>query len=107
MDAFMFINGDGLRRLLPPSDLFEIFAFCAQSRSNPLGAESPPISGFVRRNLQDTTLIPRFDDKHLGHSREFRSDIINERGYWMWVGWDFRLQGFADLESPPTPTDGM
>ena len=107
MDKFLFINGDEHRLLLLPLDRFEIFSFCAQSRSNSLGAESAPISGFVRRNLQDTTLIPRFDDKHLGHSREFRSDIINERGYWMWVGWDFRLQGFADLESPPTPTDGM
>jgi pimeloyl-ACP methyl ester carboxylesterase len=95
---YRYAQSSDSRLLLLPVDRFEIFAFCAQSRSNPLGAEPAPVSGFIPRDLQHTGLIPVFGDTHLGHSREFRSNLVNERGYWMWVGYDFELQGFKNPE---------
>lgn len=67
-----------------------------QSRSNPLGAESAPVKGFEGRNLNDMPLVHEFGDWYSGHSRQFRSNLVDERGYWMWVGFDFKLEGFVE-----------
>lgn len=66
------------RTMVFPADRFEIFARCAESRSRALGME-PSVAGFgVARNLQDWG----YNGKRYAHSREFKSNIINEWPFW-------------------------
>lgn len=71
-------------------DRYEIFARCAESRSRALGAISAPMTGFsIERDLQGTGM--GYDDAHYSHSREFRSNIIDEWQFWTYVKNDFAL----------------
>jgi hypothetical protein len=80
-----------------PQDTFEIFARCAQSRSYALGKEPNPVAGFVQRNLQEAPFFP-FDGWHYSHSREFRSNIVKERSFWIQLGKDSSLIGFYNIQ---------
>jgi hypothetical protein len=79
-DRFWYVGlfpGDE-RTLTFPDDRFEIFAFCAESRSRALGRE-PSVAGFdLARNLGTFG----YDDSHWAHSREFRSNIVAEKPFW-------------------------
>lgn len=68
------------RTLIFENDRYEIFAFCLPSRSLPLGAEPMSSHGFrYQINLSDNF---HYNDQHYSHSREFRSNIINEWFLW-------------------------
>ncbi len=84
----------GTRTLSFPNNRFEIFARCAQSRSRALGAVDVDVTGFTSRDLHiDGDWGLHYDEQHYSHSREFRSNIINEWTYWKSVGFDFKLIG--------------
>ena len=68
-------------------DLFKILAYCVKSRSNPLGAEARPVNGFESVNL--SLIDAKFDGEHYAHSKQFRSNIAYEWGYWKRVVDDF------------------
>ncbi|MCP4110291.1 MAG: alpha/beta hydrolase [Desulfobacteraceae bacterium] len=69
-----------------PDDRYEIFAFCAESRSLALGAQNGHVDGFDNEiDLQDTELGLNYDNHHYSHSKQFRSNIIDERNYWQKV----------------------
>ena len=90
--------------LLFPDNRFDIFAYCVQAHSHSLGASAsvagPKNNGFTSRNLS-TPQFRSFDNTHYSHSREFRSDFIRERNYWIQVGKDFSLSGFKLIEPKP------
>lgn len=94
-DYFYHFDGalDHLRRMRFPEepssqtdDRFEIFARCAQSRSRTVGALSM-VQGFISMPL----VRYEFNSRHLGHSKEFRSDIVAEKGFWEQAAKDFEL----------------
>ena len=57
---------------------FEIFSYAAQARSFPIGASSD-VSTFKGYNLK-TSLS--FNRTHYSHSKQFRSNIVDEWNYW-------------------------
>ena len=61
-------------------DTYEILSYAARARSRALGVQ--PVSGFSSSrnstNLEDFG----YDDSHYSHSRQFRSNIIDEQSYW-------------------------
>jgi len=74
--------------LLFEEDTYRIFSFCARSRSLALGAVDTPVDGFpVETNLKDFG----FDWQHYSHSKEFRSNIVDEEPYWMNAIIDFEV----------------
>jgi hypothetical protein len=69
------------RTLSIENDRHEVFAMCAQSWSFPLGSELMPINGYGGQiNLRNSFL---FDETRYAHSREFLSNIADERWFWM------------------------
>jgi hypothetical protein len=68
------------RALRFPEDHYEIFSYCAESRSKALGAVQAP-SGFSPQSKDLFTLFG-FDEKAYSHSRQFKSNIVDEMGYW-------------------------
>jgi pimeloyl-ACP methyl ester carboxylesterase len=77
-DAFVSkING--ILRI--PQDRFEIFAYCIRTRSNPLGAEGGLVKGFTKFDLKNLG----FDEWNYSHSKQFRSNIVDEWNYWKQV----------------------
>jgi len=71
-----------------PEDTYTIFSFCARSRSLALGAVETTINGFDgETNLESFG----YDWQHYSHSKQFRSNIVDERPYWDQVAEDFDL----------------
>lgn len=70
-----------------PDDRYEIFAYCAPSWSQALGRVAN-VAGFKR---QQNLKAFGYDDTHYSHSREFRSNIIDEGRFWLRVAKDFDL----------------
>jgi len=62
-----------------PLEQYEIFSYCAESRARALGAliTTPP-------NFQDFSLKfwLGYDGKRYSHSRQFKSNIVDEWKYW-------------------------
>ena len=79
-DRFYHINLIGSTILYFPDDKFRIFSFALESRSYALGAE-PAVKGFQEQNLQNWG----YDDKHYSHSKQFRSNIVEENTYWNYI----------------------
>lgn len=71
------------RTLMFEDDRYEIFAFCLPSWSWPLGAE-PMANSVFRFQLNLYTRLG-YDKKRYSHSREFRSNIIDEWLFWFFV----------------------
>lgn len=61
------------------ADRFEIFSYGAEARSRALGVLSG-LTDFTAFNLQSTPL--NYNSAHYSHSRQFRSNIVDERAYW-------------------------
>jgi len=61
-------------------DRFRIFAYCAESRNKAMGRIQQSIEDFSSFNLQGEEL--NYDHRHYCHSREFRSNIVDEWAYW-------------------------
>ena len=75
------VLSSGERDLVFPDDRFEIFAFAAESRSFALGAE--PKKNVSNYNLNiDLFKLVEYEDKHYHHSKQFRSNLIDEFKYW-------------------------
>ena len=64
---------------------YEIFAYCEQSRVRALGAVEN-VSNFQDYDLRSSPL--NYNATHYSHSREFRSNIIDEKEYWKQVSKD-------------------
>ncbi len=78
--------------LIFSANRYAIFARCAESRSRALGAVPTSIAGFsTQRDLQGAGM--GYDGAHYSHSREFRSNIIDEWQFWTNVKNDFSLTG--------------
>lgn len=70
------------------ADRFLIFSFAAPAWSEPLGGEADPVAGFAEsRNLQ----FIGFDEAHYSHSKQFRSNIVDEWTFWAWVAHNLDL----------------
>ncbi|PLX77866.1 MAG: hypothetical protein C0614_09290 [Desulfuromonas sp.] len=76
---------------------YEIYAFGAESRSRALGAVDP-VNGFVLDTESIETKGSRdlamygFDRFHYSHSRQFRSNIVDENPYWRAFVHDCEMQ---------------
>ena len=71
-----------------PDDTYRIFSFCARSRSPALGAVGTAVNG-MESEIDLQTI--GFDWQHYSHSKEFRSNIVDEKKYWEKVADDFGL----------------
>ena len=76
----VYIISDRVLHMTSELERYEIFSFCAESRSGALGAVYGPVENFDEFNLQ----IPGLDYDHerYSHSRQFRSNIVKEWKYW-------------------------
>jgi hypothetical protein len=78
-DTLEFENIDDLQR-------YKIFSYIAHSRKRALGTQNVTGSGFTVANnvnlFEDPPELYEFDDRHYSHSRQFRSNIVNEKWYW-------------------------
>lgn len=65
-----------------PADRFEIFSMILQSRSKALGSVDPHINPI--RQFDDSKDLSDwgYDQYHYSHSREFLSNIIDEKPFW-------------------------
>jgi len=86
-----FTTVDGLtdfRLLTFPRDRCEVFALAAESRSKALGAVQilagfeATVSSFNEAGSRDLETSFSFNDLQYAHSRQFRSDVAKEQGYW-------------------------
>ena len=66
-----------------PGDKFQIFSYAAEARSRALGVLSGLTGDFTPFNLQSAPL--NYNSAHYSHSRQFRSNIVDERAYWSHV----------------------
>jgi hypothetical protein len=82
----LYMRGTSLLNL--PDDKYEIFGNIILSKSKALGATTQPVDGFIQKDIRD---LFGFDRRSYSHSRQFRSHIINECGYWKEVITDFEL----------------
>ncbi|WP_041245489.1 LVIVD repeat-containing protein [Geotalea uraniireducens] len=85
------IHLNGLLPLYLPDDRYEVFSRIIQSRAKAIGAVSSAINNFYNDNNKDLKVLFDYDTKHYSHSRQFRSTIIQEKGYWKAIMSDFRL----------------
>jgi hypothetical protein len=65
-----------------PNDRYEIFSFCAEARSWPVGADIAVGGAFSIPDQVNLRLSFGFSDQHPGHSAEFRSYNMIRRQYW-------------------------
>lgn len=86
------------RLLTLPADRYEIFSLAAESRSKALGAVrslsvfEPLAVSFEEIGSRDLAASFSFDDLHYSHSRQFRSNVVAELGYWRAFAKDSGLQ---------------
>jgi hypothetical protein len=60
-----------------PLDRFDIFSYAAEARSFAVGTD-PPVGFVGNRDLGDW----EYDGRHYSHSRQLRSNIVDEHDYW-------------------------
>ncbi|MCM2264957.1 MAG: alpha/beta hydrolase [Desulfuromonadales bacterium] len=76
------------RDLIFPAGSHEIFSFGGESRTKAFGAVTPPetVRGpqtdLRTPGSRDLRALFKFDMKHYSHSRQFRSSVAAEQGYW-------------------------
>ena len=80
---------------------YTIFSYIAESYSRALGTQEaikgPDGKNFERFDLTDIARVP-YNEKHYSHSRQFRSNVVDEWAYWLEVGrvCDFKLRKKAN-----------
>ena len=79
-DYFYHIDILGSTILHFAYDKFKIFSFALESRNHALGAETS-VHDFENKNLQEWG----YDDRHYSHSKQFRSNVIEENPYWKYI----------------------
>lgn len=69
-------------------DCYRIYAYAAESRTYAIGTDlvNGVFSGF---DLESVT--PKYNEAHYSHSREFRSNIVDEKPYWERLKGDCRF----------------
>lgn len=72
-----FYRDGNTLRLTQETERFMIFSHAAESRSRALG--QIPKSGFENWDLKADM---HYDARHYSHSREFRSNVVDEWGFW-------------------------
>ena len=74
-------------------ETYEIFSFAAEARSKALGAlPAGSVKMFDTRHEIDLKKTPfSFNATHYSHSRQFRSNIVDEWAYWKQVIDDCQL----------------
>lgn len=76
------------RSLEFPSERHEIFSFGGESRTKAFGAVIPPATVLTSnpdiraQGSRDLRSMFGFDKNHYSHSRQFRSSVAAEQGYW-------------------------
>ncbi|MCL1893314.1 MAG: hypothetical protein FWG02_03615 [Holophagaceae bacterium] len=90
-----FKHGDN--KLTIKDNLFEILAFGVRPRSDALGAEEKDVGHFTSVSLKG--IDDTFNTNSSAHSKQFRSNIAEEWGYWEKVFGDFGL-GAKKNETP-------
>ncbi len=75
-----YIISDRVLHMTSVLERYEIFSFCAESRSGALGAVFGPVENFDEFNLRTSGLD--YDHERYSHSRQFRSSIVKEWKYW-------------------------
>jgi len=73
------------RDMVFANDTFEIFSYAAEARGSALGVQSA-MDDFSTFNLRGAPL--NYDQAHYSHSRQFRSNIVDEWEYWNTVKQD-------------------
>jgi len=73
------------RDMVFANDTFEIFSYAAEARGSALGVQSA-MDDFSTFNLRGAPL--NYDQAHYSHSRQFRSNIVDEWEYWSTVKQD-------------------
>jgi hypothetical protein len=66
-------------------DAFTILSYAAEAWGKPMGIVAGQINGFAPFDLGDENGQLNYDSFHYSHSRQFRSNIIEERRYWQMV----------------------
>lgn len=79
---FYCVGPPSLRILAFTNDTYEIFSYAAQAREAALGVQSN-INDFALVNLQGGAL--NYGRQRYSHSRQFRSNIVDEKAYWVSV----------------------
>jgi hypothetical protein len=82
-----------VRELVFEADRYEIFSRITQSRVKALGATTHAIDGFTSNMNKDLSLL-KYNGEHYSHSKQFRSTITDEWGYWSNVMTDFELSKY-------------
>jgi hypothetical protein len=65
------------------NERYQVFSYCAESRTKALGQASNSVFTYVNRNLEGPPL--GYDSEHYSHSRQFRSNILDEKAYYEYV----------------------
>jgi hypothetical protein len=73
------------RDMVFSADEYEIFSYSAEARFSPLGMQ-PAMTDFSTFDLR--TMPVSYDTAHYSHSRQFRSNIVDEWNYWARVIFD-------------------
>jgi len=93
--GYFYQNGTNnpYRNLLFTNDTFEIFAYCDQSYSLALGAETNVAGAFTTGRAVNLNAAPyNFGNLHVGHSWQFRSDYQSTFPYWHQLLSTFQIQ---------------
>ena len=77
--AVIGVSAHQTLHLMNEAERYRIFAYCAESRSRTLGRVRYGVAGFTGWDLESAM---RYLDDHYSHSREFRSNIAAEWGFW-------------------------
>lgn len=67
------------RDMVFTNDTFEIFSYAAEARGSALGVQSS-MNDFTTFDLSASPL--NYTSEHYSHSRQFRSNIVDEKVYW-------------------------
>ncbi len=73
------------RDMVFTADTFEIFSYAAEARGSALGVQTS-MNDFTTFNLRAAPL--NYDQRHYSHSRQLRSNIVDEKPYWATVKQD-------------------
>ena len=80
--AVIYVSARQTLHLMNETERYRIFAYCAESRSRALGRVRYGVDGFDEWDLESAM---GYLDDHYSHSREFRSNIVAERQFWLKV----------------------
>ena len=78
-----WIEEEGLEIIGNLNERYQVFSYGVESRARALGQASNSAFLTQNRNLKADPL--NYDQKHYSHSRQFRSNIVDERAYFQHI----------------------